>query len=101
MLRQDFDRDGALEPRIAAAINLTHPSRAQRRLNLVGSEFRTQGEGHNARIIAPLWGAVPAVAFRTWKSMPPLLDFQPPSLVCSPGQCLAHPGRSLLSFLFL
>src|SRR6266705_4530459 len=55
MLGQDFDRDGALEPRVASAIDFAHPSRAQRRLNLVGSQFRARGEGHNARIIAPLW----------------------------------------------
>ena len=79
MLRQYFDRDSALQSHVAGAINFAHPSRAQRRLYLVGSEFGTRREGHNARIIA-LLRAFPAVAFGTGKSMSPFLTFQPPNL---------------------
>src|SRR5438128_522685 len=47
----DFQHDVAW---LQVAMDVAHPSRAERRLNLVGSEFRTRGEGHNARIIAPI-----------------------------------------------
>jgi len=47
VVRQYLDRDGALQPRVPGLVNLTHPSRTQRRFNLVGSEFHAQGEGHN------------------------------------------------------
>jgi len=39
LLRGDFDRDVAPQPRIAGAIHLTHASRADQRENFVGAEF--------------------------------------------------------------
>ena len=51
---QDLDRDGPLQPRVPRPVDLAHPARAERRQNLVGPQFRTRGEGHNARIIAPI-----------------------------------------------
>ena len=43
MRRQDLHRHGAIQTRVARAINLTHPARAQRGLNFVGSKFRAGG----------------------------------------------------------
>jgi len=40
LLRQNFDSDGALQPRIADAVDFTHATRAQRRDDLVRPEFR-------------------------------------------------------------
>src|SRR5215470_1874646 len=40
MLRQDFYRDEAIEPRVQRTIYFAHAARAQRRLDFVWSEFR-------------------------------------------------------------
>jgi hypothetical protein len=37
-LRQDFDRDGAIEARVAGTIDLTHPAGAEWRHNFVRTE---------------------------------------------------------------
>src|SRR6266566_393067 len=81
VLRQYFDRDGALQSRIAGTVNLTHPSRTQRRLYLVGSEFGTRGEGHNARIIAPLWARF-LPSHSGARRVRSLMALQPSSVVC-------------------
>ena len=39
-LRENFDGDGAVQPRIARAIHFAHATSAKRRLNFVGTEFR-------------------------------------------------------------
>ena len=44
MLRQDLDRHGPLEARVARLVDLSHPARADRREDLVGAEPRTGGE---------------------------------------------------------
>ena len=44
--RQHLDRDVAPEPRVAGAIDLAHPARAERRQDLVGTEFRPGRERH-------------------------------------------------------
>ncbi len=46
ILRQDLDRDLAIERRVAGAVNLPHPSRAERPEDLVVTEVRAGGEGH-------------------------------------------------------
>src|ERR1051326_3305484 len=84
MLGEHFDRDDALQSCVAGAIDFSHPSRAQRRLNLVRSEFRTRREGHNARIIAPLR----AHFLRGWNSFWPF----PAS---SAAVCYLHEGSSV------
>jgi len=43
---QSLDGDRALEPRIAGAVNLAHPSRANKRDDLIGAEFRACGQHH-------------------------------------------------------
>ena len=48
-LRQHLDRDVALQPGVAGAIDLAHPARADRRQDLVGSQARAGGEGHGRR----------------------------------------------------
>ena len=40
--RQNLDRDVAAEPRVARAIDLAHPARAERGENLVGPESRAR-----------------------------------------------------------
>ena len=44
--RQDLDRDLALEPLVARAVDLAHPSGADRREDLVGTEPRSGRQGH-------------------------------------------------------
>ena len=44
MLRQHLDRDGALEPRVPRLVDLSHPPGAERRQDLVGTEFCSGGE---------------------------------------------------------
>ena len=39
MLRQDLDRDGAIQPRVLRLVDLSHSSGAERREDLVGTEF--------------------------------------------------------------
>jgi hypothetical protein len=50
---QNFDGNVAAESRIPRAIDLTHPARAQGRVNLVWSEFCARWQGH-ARVIIVL-----------------------------------------------
>lgn len=47
-VRQHLDRDLAVQSRVACAKHLPHPSRAQRRENLVRADLRPNGEGHRA-----------------------------------------------------
>ena len=47
MLRQNLDRDRALEPRVLRLVDLAHPSGADRREDLVGTETRTCGQGQD------------------------------------------------------
>jgi len=44
---KDLDRDGALEPRVARAVDLAHPTRPQRREDLVGPEAGPRREGQD------------------------------------------------------
>src|SRR5215469_7138275 len=46
MRRQDLDGDRALQARIACAIHLTHPARAQRRADFVRHQFCTRAKAH-------------------------------------------------------
>jgi hypothetical protein len=47
--RQDFDRDEALEARVARLVHLAHPARAEARDDLVGAETRSGREGFGGR----------------------------------------------------
>ena len=42
----DLDGDGAIQARVSGFVNLAHPSRAQRRLDLVRAESRAGGQRH-------------------------------------------------------
>jgi hypothetical protein len=42
----DFDRDIAIQPRVAGAVNLAHPSRSEGRENLIGSQASSRCKGH-------------------------------------------------------
>ena len=46
MLRQDLDRDRALEPRVSRLVDLPHPARADGRQDLVRPELRPRRERH-------------------------------------------------------
>ena len=46
-LREDLDRDVAVEPRVARPVDLPHPARAERRQDLVGSEARAGRKRHS------------------------------------------------------
>ena len=46
IVRQDFQRDVALQPGIAGAIDLAHAARAEPRTDLVWTETSARGEGH-------------------------------------------------------
>jgi len=48
-LRQDLDRDVALQPRIARAVDLTHSARPDERDHFVDSETNAWREGHATR----------------------------------------------------
>jgi hypothetical protein len=43
--RQPLDRDRPIEARVACAVDLTHPARAEESDDLVGAEVRTRSEG--------------------------------------------------------
>ena len=43
---QDFDRDGAVEPRVASFIDLAHAARADRGEDLVGAHRFSRKDGH-------------------------------------------------------
>jgi hypothetical protein len=47
LLRQDFDGDGPIEPRVARAIDLAHAPGADRRENLVRAEAGAWLERHS------------------------------------------------------
>src|SRR5579864_8474350 len=55
MLRENFDRDSAIEARVCGAIDLTHPARAERGLNLVGTEFYARSQRHDMTRRAIIW----------------------------------------------
>src|SRR5215471_256628 len=46
VIGQDFDRDGALEARVACTVDLAHAAGADQRENLVGAETLTCCERH-------------------------------------------------------
>src|SRR5438552_3181686 len=46
MIGKHFDRDVTLEARIARAIDLAHPARAERRQYFVRTEPRARAQGH-------------------------------------------------------
>ena len=48
--RQHLQGHVAAEPFVACAIHLSHPSRAERGENLVGTEAGTQGEWHRGNL---------------------------------------------------
>ena len=56
--REDLDRDVAVQLRVARAVDLAHPARAERREDLVGTETCSGGERHRGArrfyISAPL-----------------------------------------------
>ena len=43
---QDFDRDAAIEPRVARLEHLAHPARPERRDDFVGTEAGAGSDGH-------------------------------------------------------
>ncbi len=45
---QDLDGDGAVQARVARAVDLAHPARAKGREDLVGTEARSGRERHSA-----------------------------------------------------
>jgi hypothetical protein len=53
MLWQDLDRDVAIQLRVAGAIDLSHPARAQRRQNLVRAEASSGRQRHEPRFKVP------------------------------------------------
>ncbi len=44
---QDFDRHCSIQPRVARPVNFSHPARAQRRDDLVGTQFCAIRQGHS------------------------------------------------------
>jgi hypothetical protein len=52
-LRENFDRNFAVQARIAGAIHLPHAPRAHRRQDFILTKFRARGKGHVGAIIAP------------------------------------------------
>ena len=47
--RQNFDGDGAFQPRIAGAVDFPHATRAERCKDFVRPESRTWSQRHNGR----------------------------------------------------
>ena len=45
-LRQDLDRDGAIQPRVAGFVDLAHAAGAERREDFIGAEARAGGQTH-------------------------------------------------------
>jgi len=43
---ENFDRDGALQPRVAGAVHLSHPACAERRGDFIRAKLCTWGERH-------------------------------------------------------
>src|SRR4030095_1567899 len=52
--RQHLHRDCALQPRVSSLVDLPHPTRAQRRAHLVGTEAETRSERHRLVVAATL-----------------------------------------------
>jgi hypothetical protein len=50
---KDLDGDGAIEPRVARAIHLTHAARAERADDLAGSDTRAGGKAHGGAKYTP------------------------------------------------
>ena len=50
--RQDLDRDGAVEPRVARLVDLAHAAGAERRDDLVGAEARAGLDGHRGKLLS-------------------------------------------------
>ena len=50
-LWQDLNGDIAIEPRVACSIDFAHPARAEGGDNLVRTEARSSGQGHESRLI--------------------------------------------------
>src|SRR5262249_58468846 len=56
---QDLDRDQAVEPRVARAIDLAHAARASGAENFVGTETGSGREGHMTPQVSSLCGRIP------------------------------------------
>ena len=50
-LRQDLDRDVAVEPGVPRAVHLSHSARAERSENLVGAQAGALGKSHVSEMI--------------------------------------------------
>lgn len=50
--RENLDRDGAIEARIAGFVDLAHPPGAEWRKNLVRTETSAGGKAHGLRLMA-------------------------------------------------
>jgi hypothetical protein len=53
---EDFDRDGAIEPRVARAIDFSHSTRAEERDHLIRAESSAGRQGHDIDEVARLYG---------------------------------------------
>jgi len=53
LLGENFDGDGAVQPRIYGAVNLSHPARAERDADLIGPSFVAGVRGMIGAIITP------------------------------------------------
>ena len=49
MGRENLDGDGAVETRVAGAIDLTHAARSEGREDFEGAEFGASGQSHRWR----------------------------------------------------
>src|SRR4051794_31324278 len=49
MSGQNLNRNGSIETSVPCAIHLAHASRANGRLDFIGTEFSSSGEGHGWR----------------------------------------------------
>jgi hypothetical protein len=45
VVREDFDRNGAVQARVAGTIHLTHPARAKEGFDFIRSQDGSRGEG--------------------------------------------------------
>ena len=66
-LREDLDRDVAVELRVPRAIDLAHPPRAERREDLVGAEA---GAGDEGQCVVEYTSRM--VAQRGWSALTPI-----------------------------
>ncbi len=73
MRRKNFDGDGAVQARIACAVNFAHASRAERRQDFVWAEASARGQCHNGVDYIPLNQALEiTLVFATEGRIPPL-----------------------------